>query len=71
MKIREKIINELDELSPTDYSSIYQFIWSIKSNRQVVNEKKCEHWYEEVRIALQGIGGDLSHDISIDREDRT
>lgn len=70
MKIREKIIDELDELSPTDFSSVYEYIWSIKSHQIKLLKKPREHFYSDVRAALQSVEGDLSHDIRCDREER-
>lgn len=70
MKIRKKIIDELDELSPTDFSSVYEYIWSIKSHPERPMKKPREHYYNEVRTALQNIEGDLSNDIICSREER-
>lgn len=72
MKIREKIINELDELSPIDYLSVYEFIWSIKLHHQrIKRENPREHYFSEVSAALHNIEGDLTKDITSDREERT
>lgn len=70
MKIREKIINELDKLSPTDYLSIYQYIGSIKSNRQEHEKKQRENWSDEVRTAPDDISDDPSQDINLGRGDK-
>ncbi|GEM_PF-1315458 len=70
MKIREKIIDELNELSPTDYSSVYEYIWLMKSHPQKPLKKPREHHYNEVRAALQYVKGDLANDIRCGREER-
>ncbi|NLV26839.1 MAG: hypothetical protein GXY48_06705 [Methanomicrobiales archaeon] len=70
MKIREKIIDELDKLSPTEYLSVYEYIWSIKSHHKRPMKKPREHYYNEVRGVLQFVEGDLSNDIICDREER-
>lgn len=70
MKIREKIIDELNELSPTDYTSVYEYIWSIRSHHQAPLKKPREHYFNEVRAALQNVEGDLSNDIRCGREER-
>lgn len=70
MKIREKIIDELDKLSPTEYLSVYEYIWSIKSHYERPMKKPREHYYNEVREVLQFVEGDLSNDIICGREER-
>lgn len=69
MKIREKTIHELSDLSPVEYSSVFQYILTIKANRPG-NKGNRIHWFDEVRESLQGIKGDLSEDIIEARKDR-
>ena len=59
MKIREKIINELDGLSPTDYSVVYEYIWSIKLNPHNLSKNSSLHSYYDVRSVFQSIEGDF------------
>jgi hypothetical protein len=70
MKIQEKILIELDGLSLSEYSYVYQYIKTVKANRPLLQVKKRDHWFDEVREVLRGIGGDLCSDIIEGREER-
>ena len=70
MKIKEIVYEEINDLSPSEFASIYQYIHAIKSNRPKQKKVTHKHWYHEVSEVLEDIAGNLEQDISEGREDR-
>lgn len=69
MRIRERAIEVLDQLSPVQMLKAYEWLEQIKLGTTTENQLD-KITYSKSRKALQGCTGNLSDDISKDRSDR-
>ena len=70
MKVRDLVYEEIKDMSPSEYLSVYQYIHTIKSIRPKAVKKERGHAYEDVCSALSSLTGNLTDDIVQEREDR-
>ena len=70
MKVKDLVLDEIKDMSVSEYLSVYQYIHAIKAIRPKPNKNKREHAYEDVCSALSSLTGNLSDDIIHSREDR-
>ncbi len=70
MKVRERTIEELNHLRPTEILEVYNLILSLKNSKNDVPSKKSETAYLKVREALKRCKGSLAEDILLQREER-
>ncbi len=70
MKVKNLVLDEIKEMSASEYLSVYQYIHAIKSTRPKSNKNKREHAHEDVCSALSSLTGNLSDDIIQARDDR-
>lgn len=69
MKVKDLVYEEIKDMSPSEFLSVYQYIHAIKAIRQKSNKKR-EHAFEDVCSALSCLSGNLTDDIIQAREDR-
>jgi hypothetical protein len=69
MKIKEKAMEELEAMTPSEVIMLYDLMLSLKtkSKERLLNHSKA---YLKVREALSECKGSLSNDILMEREDR-
>ena len=70
MKVKEQVIEALNELKPAETLMVYDLILSLKSKIGVKAIEKPLPAYLKARKALQHCKGSLSEDILKGREDR-
>jgi len=70
MKVKDMVYEEIKDMSPSEYLSVYQYIYAIKAIRTKHTKKKREHAFEEVCSALSSLSGNLADDIIQARDDR-
>ncbi len=70
MKVKEQVIEALNELKPSETLMVYDLILSLKSKIGVKGVKKHLSAYLKARKALRQCKGSLSEDILKGREDR-
>lgn len=71
MSEREKLLREMEELSPAELKLLRSLIRSVHTRRTLGKKRSRKNEaYLEVRNALKGINGSLAGDISLQREDR-
>lgn len=70
MKVKDLVYEEIKDMTPSEYLSVYQYIHTIKAIRPKVCKKEREHAFEDVCSALSGLTGNLTDDIVQAREDR-
>jgi hypothetical protein len=70
MKVKDLVLDEIKDMSVSEYLSVYQYIHAIKAIRPKPSNKKREHAFEEVCSALSSLTGNLSDDIILARDDR-
>lgn len=70
MKIKEKTIQEIENLDVDNLMFIYEIILSIKNRKKVFRSVDVSSAYKRVRELLKDLKGSLSDDIILDREDR-
>lgn len=70
MKVKEQVIEALNELKPAETLMVYDLILSLKSKIGVKGVKKPVSAYLKARKALRQCKGSLSEDILKGREDR-
>ncbi len=70
MKVKEQVIEALNELKPEETLIVYDLILSLKSKVEVKGINKSLSAYLKVRKALRQCKGSLSEDILKGREDR-
>ena len=70
MRLKEKIITEIDKLSSKELVEIYNLILFTKSQQNVNQESTLKQGYLRVRDALRNYRGKLSNEIIAEREER-
>lgn len=72
MSQKEKLSNEVKELTLSEARAVRNFIRSIRRKKETPSKKpiKKNAAFLTVRKALKNIKGSLSEEISIEREDR-
>ncbi len=69
MQVKERLINEIQELPPEDLMNVYEMVLDLKE-RKSTRTKDAKLAYLEVQEILKKCPGSLSDDISQLREDR-
>lgn len=69
MKIMEKTLKELEDLTPNELIRVYDLIVSLKEKAPQKNNSKTLLSYIKVRDVLKGCKGSLSDDILDEREE--
>lgn len=70
MRLKEKLIKEIDKLSSKELVEIYNLILVTKSQQNVNQESTPKQSYLRVRDALRNYRGKLSDEIIAEREER-
>jgi len=70
MKVREKTVQELGELDPSEVLRVYDLILLLKKRLPKSKRARNVLPYMQVRDALKKCQGSLSEDIIADREER-
>jgi len=70
MQLREKLIEEIEQLDIRYIAEIYSIVISLKDRQRVNREISVEEGYLRVRKALKNYQGNLSDIIITEREDR-
>ena len=70
MKVKEQVIEALNELKPAETLMVYDMILSLKSKVGVKDVNKSLSACLKARKALRRCKGSLSEDITKGREDR-
>jgi hypothetical protein len=70
MLIKEKVLEEIEGLSPQQLFVVYSLISALKSKKANAEDPDEERGYLKVQKALSRIKGNLSDYIIEDREDR-
>jgi hypothetical protein len=69
MKVKERLIKEIQDLPPEDLMNVYEMVLDLKEQKNTrLNDAKPS--YLEVQEILKKCRGSLSDDISQLREDR-
>jgi hypothetical protein len=70
MRLKEKLIKEIDKLSSKELVEIYNLILVTKSQQNVNQESTLKQGYLKVRDALRNYRGKLSDKIIAEREEQ-
>lgn len=70
MRLKEKLIKEIDKLSSKELVEIYNLILVTKRQQNVNQESTPKQGYLRVRDALRNYRGKLSDEIIAEREER-
>ena len=70
MQLKEKLIEEIEQLDTKYIAEIYNMVLSLKDRKIVNKELPTEKSYLRVRKALRNYQGNLSDEIIAQREDR-
>ncbi len=70
MEMREKTINEINNLPTNKLMILYEIILSMKNSERVTISGGKSSAYLEVRELIKNLKGSLSDDIIMSREDR-
>jgi len=70
MRLKEKLIKEIDKLNSREIVEIYKLILVVKSQEKINQESTPKQGYLRVRSALKNYQGRLSDEIIAEREER-
>lgn len=70
MKLKERAIEEIQELEPQEVTSVYNLILALKKERPSRRTQKGVAPYKRAREILSKCEGSLAEDIIREREDR-
>ncbi|MBC8233286.1 hypothetical protein H8E77_27380 [bacterium] len=70
MRLKEKLIKEIDKLNSREIVEIYKLVLVVKSQEKINQESNPKQGYLRVRNALRNYCGRLSDEIRAEREER-